>query len=160
MNSGWGGCNSAVLRGPRHNRGGECRPVRFTICRSLVDRTGSLGSSLVSLFHYRVRDPSTYLGVGGHRSESRGDISSRYNRSRRFCLRDPYRACRPCWNRRIARDRCTCDSSDIALASPRYRVYRLTGSSGNFIRSDGRGRNCAGQRSDEIRRNCGALVNG
>lgn len=42
MNSGWGGRNSAVLGGAGHNRRGERRPVRFTICRSLVNRAWSL----------------------------------------------------------------------------------------------------------------------
>jgi len=42
MNSGRSGCDSAVLSSPRYNRGGERRPVRFAVCRSLVDRAWSL----------------------------------------------------------------------------------------------------------------------
>ena len=42
MNGGRGGRNSAVLGGPGHNCRGERRPVRFAVCRSLVDRAWSL----------------------------------------------------------------------------------------------------------------------
>jgi len=42
MNSGRSGGDSAVLCSSRDNRGGERRPVRFTICRGLVNRAGSL----------------------------------------------------------------------------------------------------------------------
>jgi hypothetical protein len=42
MNSGWGGRNSAILGSPGHNRGGERRPMRFQIRRSLVNRAWSL----------------------------------------------------------------------------------------------------------------------
>jgi hypothetical protein len=42
VNSGWSGRKSAILGGPGHNRGGERRPVRFQICRRLVNRARSL----------------------------------------------------------------------------------------------------------------------
>jgi len=44
------------------------------------------------------------------------------------------------------------------IASQWYRVYRLTGSGGNFIRRDRGWRNCAGQRRDKVRGDCGALI--